>query len=1735
MNGRVVFSGLWGIVCLCVVSVVAPEGARAATLNVPGDYPTVQAALDAAAEGDEIVVAPGAYPESLQFRGPNVVLRSTDPLDPAVVSATVLNASMVNPPNRPAVVIFSGQEGPSCRLAGFTVLLGGSDSWDAGGGISGNGTRATIENCVIQDCVADFGGAIGDCNGLIRGCVIERNRGKRGAGGLYRCQGEIRECQIRENVSESDGGAFSSCNGLIVANEILNNQAARAGGGLYNCAGEILNNTLSNNTAESGGGLSNCAAREISGNRIQFNKATQRGGGLYSCWAEIRHNEILENEAGLEGGGIYGSVRSLVENDLLRNRAANGGGLHGGANLILDNDFVENEAQYQGGGLWISSGTVTDCLIEGNRTGPEGQGGGVYMNGGTLYRCWIKENSSQRGGGVFIPSSGDLSNCFFSGNTASLRGGALQGGKVENCTFVKNRAPEGSASAGFLEFWNSIAWDNPTSGGAAQVTSASVKCARNCIQGWDSGGEGNITDDPKLIVNLEGSETPVLLSPDSPCIDQIDPWKLTNYSVTDGYGNTRLAGDRVDMGCVEFGGAPDADADWLADEDEVAAGTDPANPDSDGDGLPDGHERLRAGGDPAAAGARQTLLIPEQYPTILQAMFSAYTSETLSLAPGEYREPAWFTRNFLTLTGRDPRNAATVAATRIVNEEGLAVSIRGDGIVRGLTVCDSSRGIAGGGSDSRIDHCVIRNNVSLAIGNCAGVVANNVITSNTCSALLGCDGVIMNNLISYNRANLNGGGLHSCNGWAVNNTIVNNSAGAFGGGLYRCFGLNQNNILWGNSAPQGPQIFDSNIPGFCLIEGWDGGGPGIVTSDPRFVDPANGNFDLAADSPAIDAGRDFWPPCPPWLDLNGELRLIGPRVDIGCQEYGGYADDGDLMNVKLEKELGLEPGILDSDGDGIVDGMELLRGTNPVIADSPGTIRVPEDLPLIQTALAASMPGDEIVIAPGIYQEILLFPAHDLTVRGGGAGGGATSPTVVLDGAGMARVVTLSGKQTPAARLADLTVRGGRGPLAGAIHGFGNHATLENLNIERNDSLPNRVGSSANAAIFDCDGLIRRLRVAENTSWIFDLDPMIFFPEYNILTLPGDSGGGLLGCDGRIEECEITCNGGGGITSCGAEILRNLIRHNQGSGISGATGRIEDNHIEGNAGKWGGGINGASGPVISNRLIANRGRYGGAIYNASGPVEGNRIERNTSEWGGGLYQCPGAVRNNLFLFNSSLNSGAAILYCGGEVVNNLFYGNAGSWYILQGCRSLVRNNIFLNNMAYRGLLDDCSLPSYCCIPGWTGGGVGNLTVDPALVDPAGGDFRLSGASPCIDAGGAVPGLTVDYLGLPRPVDFIAWPLGDGSDFDIGPYEVQESAEPPVPQPAPGPPALYYVPQDFATIQEAINAAAPGDVIVVSPGEYHENLHMMGKALALISTNPRDPAVVEATVLRASSVLSAVTCLGSEGGLISGLTITGGGNTQTIGGGINANGAPITIEYNVITGNQADFGGGIANLYGYIRYNTISRNRAVRGGGGLYDCFCPLFEYNVVAFNETRYGGGTYMGTLNSFFSVFYGNQASGGGSAIYSSGNLENCIVWGNTGPGSAFIGAPGVYRYSLLPEMNNPSQGVFSADPLFANPAQGDFHLLPGSPAIDAGDPSPRLNDACQPPALGSERADLGIYGGPGSCGHTPFSPREVSRILQGALFTSLTDALLSDWNLDGVIDAADLIHWRIAPPPRP
>jgi hypothetical protein len=159
--------------------------------HVPADYATIQAAIDASADGDEVLVAPGRYYENVYLNGKNIGLWATnpsvdlpDPLDAS--AASIIDGSQPADPTRACAVRFAGTELPTCLLDGFTITGGTgvlqSSGYTQGGGVYGGDgganwvwTQATIRNCTVTGNTARFGDGLSKCGGRIAQCRVIGN------------------------------------------------------------------------------------------------------------------------------------------------------------------------------------------------------------------------------------------------------------------------------------------------------------------------------------------------------------------------------------------------------------------------------------------------------------------------------------------------------------------------------------------------------------------------------------------------------------------------------------------------------------------------------------------------------------------------------------------------------------------------------------------------------------------------------------------------------------------------------------------------------------------------------------------------------------------------------------------------------------------------------------------------------------------------------------------------------------------------------------------------------------------------------------------------------------------------------------------------------------------------------------------------------------------------------------------------------------------------------------------------------------------------------------------------------------------------------------------------------------------------------------------------------------------------------------------------------------------------
>jgi parallel beta-helix repeat protein len=218
---------------------------------------------------------------------------------------------------------------------------------------------------------------------------------------------------------------------------------------------------------------------------------------------------------------------------------------------------------------------------------------------------------------------------------------------------------------------------------------------------------------------------------------------------------------------------------------------------------------------------------------------------------------------------------------------------------------------------------------------------------------------------------------------------------------------------------------------------------------------------------------------------------------------------------------------------------------------------------------------------------------------------------------------------------------------------------------------------------------------------------------------------------------------------------------------------------------------------------------------------------------------------------------------------------------------------------------------------------------------------------------------------------------------------------------------WRVPSECPTIQEGIDSASSGDIVLVADGIYtgsgNTNLDFLGKSITVTSENGPG-----ATIIDCENDSRGVYFRRGEtnSSTFDGFTVRAGSGYN--GGGILCSGASPSITNCIISGNTAlETGGGIAYYsasYPKIESCVISGNSAVKGGGIMCSYGNLDITNSIVTENSSNlFGGGIYLddSNLDIANSVLSGNSVNwfgGGVSVIFeSSMRAENCIIAGNT------------------------------------------------------------------------------------------------------------------------------------------
>lgn len=276
----------------------------------------IQPAIDAAASGDEILVAPGTYRltgSAVEIPpGKTLTLRSTQ--------------------SRAAIIDAQGQSpgvkirGIDSVFAGFTVCNGTNDN--RGGGI------VVAQPCTVRDCLVVSNRAFGGGGLLVFGEATNAR---------------VEGCTLSDNVVDESGGGvalYNNSHGCLDRCIIRNNVAANFGGGVWiQMAGTVSNCWISGNQAvkSDGGGVymscegtTNPAA--IVNSVIFSNTATRFGGGVYSIGpvgtlSPVVNCTIVSNEAGEDGGGAYAYTTRFINDIIYFNSAPTNANLDAHASL----------------------------------------------------------------------------------------------------------------------------------------------------------------------------------------------------------------------------------------------------------------------------------------------------------------------------------------------------------------------------------------------------------------------------------------------------------------------------------------------------------------------------------------------------------------------------------------------------------------------------------------------------------------------------------------------------------------------------------------------------------------------------------------------------------------------------------------------------------------------------------------------------------------------------------------------------------------------------------------------------------------------------------------------------------------------------------------------------------------------------------------------------------------------------------------------------------------------------------------------------------------------------------------------------------------------------------------------------------------------------------------------------------------------------------------------------------
>jgi photosystem II stability/assembly factor-like uncharacterized protein len=348
-----------------VYKYIGPPLSNQDTIYVPGDYQTIQEAINAAVGGNLVLVDDGTYVENINFKGKAITLASRFFIDgdESHIENTIIDGSQPSHPDSGSVVTFNSDEDTTSILCGFTITGGtgniiGLLNARMGGGICVFYSGTTIKNNIIElNTMAynnnAYGGGIGANSHNVDHYIIENNL--------------IQNNSINTPVVTDyslGGGIYTMTDGSvrIINNRIINNTITAPtayGGGIeptyFNDADySILNNFISSNSINAtdgfGGGIDVYSFSPLIKNNLIVNNSAPTGGGIFieDGIPNLTSNTIANNAATVSGGGfeIVGVAPEIINCIIWGNTAPTGSQINGTAEV----SYSDVEGGYTGTG-----------------------------------------------------------------------------------------------------------------------------------------------------------------------------------------------------------------------------------------------------------------------------------------------------------------------------------------------------------------------------------------------------------------------------------------------------------------------------------------------------------------------------------------------------------------------------------------------------------------------------------------------------------------------------------------------------------------------------------------------------------------------------------------------------------------------------------------------------------------------------------------------------------------------------------------------------------------------------------------------------------------------------------------------------------------------------------------------------------------------------------------------------------------------------------------------------------------------------------------------------------------------------------------------------------------------------------------------------------------------------------------------------------------------------------------